>query len=158
MLFQPLFNVSCLKGFSRFHLMPINYHNWSFCFVYRIVNNQVLYEHVTSVTHIGALDVFTLKLWRDGYLFALLAICIITSETCFRRMARKTKTKYFYHGKLDWDEKSSAGRYVRENCKPLHVSSLKHLNSCKLCCFSYSVWKENVCSFTKLGALLVFTV
>lgn len=38
------------------------------------------------------------------------------------RMARKTKTKYFYHGKLDCDEKSSAGRYVRENCKPLHVS------------------------------------
>ncbi len=37
-------------------------------------------------------------------------------------MAKKTKTKYFYHGKLDWDEKSSAGRYVRENCKPLHVS------------------------------------
>uniref|UniRef100_A0A1B6H2U3 dual-specificity kinase n=1 Tax=Cuerna arida TaxID=1464854 RepID=A0A1B6H2U3_9HEMI len=36
------------------------------------------------------------------------------------RMARKSKTKYFYHGKLDWDEKSSAGRYVRENCKPLH--------------------------------------
>ncbi|XP_049870622.1 uncharacterized protein LOC126370036 isoform X2 [Pectinophora gossypiella] len=35
------------------------------------------------------------------------------------RMARKTRTKYFYHGKLDWDEKSSAGRYVRENCKPL---------------------------------------
>lgn len=38
------------------------------------------------------------------------------------RMAKKTRTKYFYHGKLDWDEKSSAGRYVRENCKPLHVS------------------------------------
>ncbi|XP_070524869.1 dual specificity protein kinase CLK2 isoform X4 [Cardiocondyla obscurior] len=36
------------------------------------------------------------------------------------RMARKTKTKYFYHGKLDWDDKSSAGRYVRENCKLLH--------------------------------------
>ncbi|XP_046434031.1 dual specificity protein kinase CLK2 isoform X4 [Neodiprion pinetum] len=36
------------------------------------------------------------------------------------RMARKTKTKYFYHGKLDWDEKSSGGRYVRDNCKPLH--------------------------------------
>ncbi|CAH0399099.1 unnamed protein product [Chilo suppressalis] len=35
------------------------------------------------------------------------------------RMARKTRTKYFYHGKLDWDEKSSAGRYVREKCKPL---------------------------------------
>lgn len=43
---------------------------------------------------------------------------------CLFRMARKTKTKYFYHGKLDWDEKSSAGRYVRENCKPLMVSFL----------------------------------
>ncbi|KAL0274666.1 UNVERIFIED_CONTAM: hypothetical protein PYX00_002740 [Menopon gallinae] len=36
------------------------------------------------------------------------------------RMARKSKIRYFYHGKLEWDEKSSAGRYVRENCKPLH--------------------------------------
>ncbi|XP_044007859.1 dual specificity protein kinase CLK2 isoform X3 [Aphidius gifuensis] len=36
------------------------------------------------------------------------------------RMARKTKTKYFYHGKLNWDDKSSAGRYVRDNCKPLN--------------------------------------
>lgn len=43
------------------------------------------------------------------------------------RMARKTKTKYFYHGKLDWDDKSSAGRYVRDNCKPLHVSILIQL-------------------------------
>ncbi|XP_026485368.1 uncharacterized protein Doa isoform X2 [Vanessa tameamea] len=41
------------------------------------------------------------------------------------RMARKTRTKYFYHGKLDWDDKSSAGRYVRENCKPL----LRYLQS-----------------------------
>lgn len=31
----------------------------------------------------------------------------------------KTKTKYFEHGKLYWDEKSSAGRYVRDHCKPL---------------------------------------
>ncbi|RWS24635.1 LAMMER dual specificity kinase-like protein [Leptotrombidium deliense] len=36
------------------------------------------------------------------------------------RMCRKSKTKYFSHGRLDWDEKTSAGRYVRENCKPLH--------------------------------------
>ncbi|XP_058877320.1 dual specificity protein kinase CLK2-like isoform X3 [Acipenser ruthenus] len=36
------------------------------------------------------------------------------------RMIRKTRQqKYFYHGRLDWDENSSAGRYVRENCKPL---------------------------------------
>uniref|UniRef100_A0A182PZN0 Protein kinase domain-containing protein n=1 Tax=Anopheles farauti TaxID=69004 RepID=A0A182PZN0_9DIPT len=36
------------------------------------------------------------------------------------RMARKTRTRYFRYGKLDWDEKSSIGRYVRDNCKPLH--------------------------------------
>ncbi|KAF0297504.1 Serine/threonine-protein kinase Doa [Amphibalanus amphitrite] len=35
------------------------------------------------------------------------------------RMSQKTKTKYFYRGRLDWDEKTSAARYVRENCKPL---------------------------------------
>jgi len=35
-------------------------------------------------------------------------------------MIEKTKkTKYFRRGKLDWDSKSSAGKYVRENCKPL---------------------------------------
>ena len=35
------------------------------------------------------------------------------------RMASKTRVKYFNRGRLEWDEKSSAGRYVRENCKPL---------------------------------------
>ncbi|CAB3978491.1 dual specificity kinase CLK2 isoform X1 [Paramuricea clavata] len=29
------------------------------------------------------------------------------------------KTKYFYKGRLDWDERSSDGKYVRENCKSL---------------------------------------
>lgn len=38
----------------------------------------------------------------------------------WKSLSSKTKTKYFYHGKLDWDEKSSAGRYVRDHCKPLH--------------------------------------
>eukprot|EP00914_Ancora_sagittata_P010136 GHVO01019507.1.p1 GENE.GHVO01019507.1~~GHVO01019507.1.p1 ORF type:complete len:107 (+),score=14.19 GHVO01019507.1:1-321(+) len=36
------------------------------------------------------------------------------------RMAKKSrKSKYFDHGRLRWDERSSAGRYVKENCKPL---------------------------------------
>uniref|UniRef100_A0A4W3I8I2 dual-specificity kinase n=1 Tax=Callorhinchus milii TaxID=7868 RepID=A0A4W3I8I2_CALMI len=35
-------------------------------------------------------------------------------------MIRKTrKQKYFYRGALDWNENSSDGRYVRENCKSL---------------------------------------
>ena len=40
-------------------------------------------------------------------------------------MSQKTKTKYFYRGRLDWDEKTSAARYVRENCKPLKVRRCK---------------------------------
>ncbi|KAM8971929.1 dual specificity protein kinase CLK4-like [Pelodytes ibericus] len=35
-------------------------------------------------------------------------------------MIKKTrKRKYFYHDRLDWDEHSSAGRYVKKRCKPL---------------------------------------
>jgi len=35
------------------------------------------------------------------------------------------KTKYFHHGRLDWDERSSAGRYVKENCRTLMVGNNK---------------------------------
>nr|XP_023408676.1 dual specificity protein kinase CLK3 isoform X1 [Loxodonta africana]XP_023408677.1 dual specificity protein kinase CLK3 isoform X1 [Loxodonta africana] len=35
---------------------------------------------------------------------------------------RTRKQKYFYKGGLVWDENSSDGRYVKENCKPLKVS------------------------------------
>ena len=36
------------------------------------------------------------------------------------RMGVKSKVKYFTgNGRLDWDEDSSNGRYVRKNCKPL---------------------------------------
>jgi len=34
-------------------------------------------------------------------------------------MVRRTKTKYFQGGRLLWDEHSSAGKYVRENCKAI---------------------------------------
>ncbi|KAJ8254633.1 hypothetical protein GJAV_G00195270 [Gymnothorax javanicus] len=35
-------------------------------------------------------------------------------------MLQKTKKRrYVHHDKLDWDEHSSAGRYVRKHCKPL---------------------------------------
>ncbi|GMT33380.1 hypothetical protein PFISCL1PPCAC_24677 [Pristionchus fissidentatus] len=35
------------------------------------------------------------------------------------RMCRKTKTKYFHQGRLEWNTGSSDAQYVRENCKPL---------------------------------------
>ncbi|CAG0913099.1 unnamed protein product [Notodromas monacha] len=35
-------------------------------------------------------------------------------------MGRKTSTSYFHrNGTLDWDSRSSAGRFVKEHCKPL---------------------------------------
>jgi len=34
-------------------------------------------------------------------------------------MVRRTKTKYFQGGRLLWDEHTSAGKYVRENCKSI---------------------------------------
>lgn len=36
-----------------------------------------------------------------------------------RMLKRSRKQKYFYRNKLDWDKSSSAGKYVRDNCKPL---------------------------------------
>ena len=35
------------------------------------------------------------------------------------RMVTKTRVDYFRKGRLDWDEKSHDGRYVKEHCKPL---------------------------------------
>ncbi|XP_063148330.1 dual specificity protein kinase CLK4 isoform X3 [Candoia aspera] len=34
-------------------------------------------------------------------------------------MIKKSRKCYFHHNQLDWDEHSSAGRYVRRRCKPL---------------------------------------
>ena len=38
------------------------------------------------------------------------------------RIIRRTKTKFFNGTSLVWDEDSSAGKYVRDNCKTLQVS------------------------------------
>lgn len=46
-------------------------------------------------------------------------LCLSSNHHSHHTLFSKTKTKYFYHGKLDWDEKSSAGYYVRDHCKPL---------------------------------------
>jgi len=50
-----------------------------------------------------------------------------------RMIKRSRKHKYFYHNKLDWDQHSSAGKYVRDNCKPLmryirHKDDQKHID------------------------------
>ncbi|XP_054858300.1 dual specificity protein kinase CLK3 isoform X1 [Eublepharis macularius] len=43
-----------------------------------------------------------------------------------QHMVRKTrKQKYFHKGSLMWDENTSDGRYVQENCKPLQTYMLQ---------------------------------
>ena len=37
----------------------------------------------------------------------------------YKMIKKSRKSKYFYHGRLDWDERSSSGRYVRDTCQPL---------------------------------------
>lgn len=48
------------------------------------------------------------------------------------KMIGKTRVKYFSKGKLVWDEKSSAGRYVKENCKPLRRYIPKNIGTQEL--------------------------
>jgi len=50
----------------------------------------------------------------------LVCLYFFNSEVAYFYFFRKTK--YFYKGKLDWDDRSSAGRYVRDNCKALKVT------------------------------------
>ncbi|UYV79001.1 CLK2 [Cordylochernes scorpioides] len=38
---------------------------------------------------------------------------------CSTNKVNVFQNQVLHHGRLDWDEKSIAGRYVRENCKPL---------------------------------------
>ncbi|XP_043924895.1 dual specificity protein kinase CLK4-like isoform X3 [Protopterus annectens] len=41
-------------------------------------------------------------------------------------ISESRKPKYFKHGKLNWDEHSSSGRYVRKRCKPLKHYMMSH--------------------------------
>ena len=68
----------------------------------------------------------------DSRFISFLFTYSVKSDQCLTVLSFR-KTKYFYKGKLDWDERSSAGRYVRENCKALRVklaSSLVFLLTC----------------------------
>ena len=56
----------------------------------------------------------------------------------FYRDTRDTnKTKYFWHGHLDWDTDTSDGRYVRETCRKLKVS--RHVCLC-VCGVFEQIW------------------
>lgn len=57
--------------------------------------------------------------WWTGCHFGLsISPCILPDVT----LMFIWRNNLFWHGRLDWDPTTSAGRYVRENCKPLYVS------------------------------------
>ena len=66
------------------------------------------------------------------------------------RMCLKTRVKYFdSRGKLKWDEKSSSGRYVRDNCKPLH----RYADKPPIACPDPDVWEEML---DLIGKMLIY--
>ena len=66
------------------------------------------------------------------------------------RMCLKTRVKYFCNkGRLKWDEKSSSGRYVRENVKPLHRYGNKPPANCQ----DPEAWEE---MFDLISKMLIY--
>lgn len=45
----------------------------------------------------------------------------LRTDTILKLFSSSHRKHYFHHDQLDWDEHSSAGRYVRRRCKPLKV-------------------------------------
>ncbi|XP_054597355.2 dual specificity protein kinase CLK2b isoform X2 [Nothobranchius furzeri] len=43
-----------------------------------------------------------------------------------QRMIQKSRQMYFHHGRLDWNECSKAGRFVKSKCKPLRKYLLSY--------------------------------
>ena len=62
-------------------------------------------------------------------------------------MSKKTEVKYFdAKGRLKWDERSSGGRYVRENCKALQRYASKPPSHCN----DSEAWKDMFDVITKM--------
>jgi CDC-like kinase len=62
------------------------------------------------------------------------------------KMASKTSVKYFEKGRLVWNEKSSAARYVRDHCKPLRRYMPKN-------CSDPEIWED---MFDLIEKMLVY--
>ena len=66
------------------------------------------------------------------------------------RMCLKTRVKYFdKYGRLKWDEKSSSGKYVKENCKPLH----RYVDKAPASCSDTEAWEE---MFDLISKMLIY--
>lgn len=72
------------------------------------------------------------------------------------------KTKYFRKDELDWDERSSSGRYVKQHCKKLKVRRHTDINwssgdsNCLFQKYCKSTEQAHVELFDLIGKLLDF--
>jgi len=74
---------------------------WSVgCILFELFTGNTLFQTHDNIEHLAMME-------------------RILGELPYKMIKKTRKSKYFYRGRLDWDERSSAGRYVRENCKPL---------------------------------------
>jgi CDC-like kinase len=74
---------------------------WSIgCIIYELFQGMTLFQTHDNKEHLAMME-------------------RILGPLPYRMVKKSRKSKYFYHGRLDWDERSSAGRYVRDSCQPL---------------------------------------
>ena len=45
----------------------------------------------------------------------------VTGPIPYGIIKKTPKTKYFWRGRLDWDDRNEAGQYVKRQCRPLKV-------------------------------------
>lgn len=93
-----------IRTLSRYNIIPNTWQSWT-------PGNDGTYSWLNTLQ---------VNIYITHFFFIYMTKILMVVWYLYR-MARRSKTKYFYHSKLDWDQSSSAGRYVRENCKPLKV-------------------------------------
>ena len=97
------------------------------CQLFPFFVSELGWSHPCDLWSIGCI---MFELYRGHTLFQThdnlehLAMMETILEPLPSRFVRDTrKTKYFWHGKLDWDPESPDGRYVRVHCKKLKVTN-----------------------------------
>jgi len=74
---------------------------WSIgCIIYELFQGITLFQTHDNREHLAMMEA-------------------ILGSLPYKMIKKSRKSKYFYHGRLDWDERSSSGRYVRDTCQPL---------------------------------------
>jgi len=84
---------------------------WSIgCIIYELLQGMTLFQTHDNKEHLAMME-------------------RILGPLPYRMIKKSRKTKYFYRGRLDWDERSSAGKYVKESCQSLKKMLLSSLSS-----------------------------